>query len=93
MTRVNAVRRSVASVGVALGVVCLVSASPAAAGRHEAPGFRPLVFVDVNVVPMDSDRVLEHQNVVIRGDRIEAVGPKSSTRVPRVAWATTCRPG
>ena len=83
MTRVSSVRRTVASVGVTLGVVWLVSASPAATGRREAPGFRPLVFVDVNVVPMDSDRVLEHQNVVVRGDRIEAVGPKSSTRVPR----------
>jgi imidazolonepropionase-like amidohydrolase len=41
-----------------------------------------LVFVDVNVVPMDSNRVIPHQNVVVRGDRIEAVGNPSSVAVP-----------
>jgi hypothetical protein len=41
-----------------------------------------IAFTDVSVVPMDSDRVLAHQNVVIRGDRIEAVGPVASTAVP-----------
>jgi imidazolonepropionase-like amidohydrolase len=47
-----------------------------------APRAATLAFVDVNVVPMDSDRVLEHQNVVIRGDRIAALGPMRSTKVP-----------
>jgi imidazolonepropionase-like amidohydrolase len=39
-------------------------------------------FVDVNVIPLDRNRVLEHQTVVVRGDRIVAMGPASSTRVP-----------
>lgn len=39
-------------------------------------------FVDVNVVPMDRERVLARQTVVVSGDRITAVGPSSSTTVP-----------
>lgn len=31
-------------------------------------------FVDVNVVPMDSERVLSHQTVLVRDGRIEAIG-------------------
>jgi hypothetical protein len=41
-----------------------------------------LAFVDVSIVPMDADHVLEHQTVLIRGDRIAALGPAASTRVP-----------
>ena len=40
------------------------------------------VFVDVNVVPMDSDRVLPHQTVVVRDAKIEIVGSKSSVKAP-----------
>ena len=51
---------------------------------------RPVVaqsvaFVDVNVVPMDRERVLQHQTVVVSGDRIVAMGPASSTAVPEGA--------
>jgi hypothetical protein len=47
-----------------------------------APVQPGLAFVDVSIVPMDADRVLEHQTVLIRGDRIAALGPVASTRVP-----------
>ena len=40
---------------------------------------------NVNVVPMDSERVLEGQTVIVRGDRIEAVGEASSVEVPEDA--------
>ncbi|NNG16691.1 MAG: amidohydrolase, partial [Gemmatimonadales bacterium] len=39
-------------------------------------------FVNVNVIPMDRERVLEGHTVVIRGRRIIALGPHSSTEVP-----------
>jgi hypothetical protein len=39
-------------------------------------------FVDVTVLPMDRERTLEHQTVIVRGDRITALGPASSTAVP-----------
>jgi imidazolonepropionase-like amidohydrolase len=48
-----------------------------------APAFaQSVAFVDVNVIPLDRERVLERQTVVITGDRIAAVGPSSSTTVP-----------
>ena len=42
----------------------------------------PIVFVNVNVVPMDSEQVLEDQIVVVLDDRILAVGPASDIDVP-----------
>ncbi|MGH7677509.1 MAG: amidohydrolase family protein [Gemmatimonadaceae bacterium] len=39
-------------------------------------------FVDVNVIPLDRERTLERQTVVVRGDRIVAIGPASGTPVP-----------
>jgi imidazolonepropionase-like amidohydrolase len=41
-----------------------------------------VAFIDVNVVPLDRERVLERQTVVVTGDRISALGPASSTAVP-----------
>ena len=43
---------------------------------------RDVAFVNVNVVPMDSERVLSGQTVVVRGDRIVQVGPASKVKVP-----------
>ena len=43
------------------------------------------VFVDVNVVPMDSDGVLAHQSVVIRDGKIAVVGSTSSVQAPHGA--------
>ncbi|HYH79949.1 MAG TPA: amidohydrolase family protein [Longimicrobium sp.] len=42
-------------------------------------------FVGVSVVPMDTERVLGNQTVVVRGDRIVQVGPAASVRVPEGA--------
>src|SRR5262245_57880552 len=39
-------------------------------------------FVDVSVLPMDRERVLERQTVLVRGDRIERVGPVAQVSVP-----------
>jgi len=54
-----------------------------AAETAKTPVSSPAIaFVDVGVVTMDSDRALEHRNVIVRGDRIVAVGPASSTAIP-----------
>ena len=43
----------------------------------------PLVaIVDVTVVPMDRERFVEHQTVVVRNGRIAAVGLSQSVRIP-----------
>lgn len=39
-------------------------------------------FVDVTVVPMDEERLLEHQTVLIQDGRISAMGPASDVDVP-----------
>ena len=39
-------------------------------------------FVDVAVLPMDSERVLVHQTVIVTGDRIVLVGAKATVEIP-----------
>jgi len=50
-------------------------------------------FIDVQVVPMDRERVLAHQTVIVRGTTIAALGPAGRLNVPpeavRVAGAGT----
>ena len=41
-----------------------------------------VAFVDVNVVPMDTQRILLHQSVVIVGDRISGIGSVEDVEVP-----------
>jgi imidazolonepropionase-like amidohydrolase len=56
--------------------------------HHDAAAIKATAaIVDVTVVPMDSERELEHQTVLIDGDRIVAVGPVTST--PVAAGVTT----
>jgi cytosine/adenosine deaminase-related metal-dependent hydrolase len=43
---------------------------------------RPIAFVDVTVVPMDKERVLPHQTVVVEGGRITQVGFAAAIKVP-----------
>jgi imidazolonepropionase-like amidohydrolase len=41
-----------------------------------------VAFVDVTVIPMDRERTIPRQTVVIRGGRIVAMGPSERVRVP-----------
>ena len=43
------------------------------------------VFINVNLVPMTSEIVVPDQTVLVKGDRIEAVGSLTNIRVPRKA--------
>lgn len=63
------------------------ASSPAPAAGQGAPaaqtgGPGAVAFVDVSVIPMDSERVLERQTVIVRDGRIAAVGPTANTPVP-----------
>ena len=42
----------------------------------------PVAFIDVTVVPMDRERVLERQTVVVRDGRIASIGPAAGAQVP-----------
>lgn len=48
-------------------------------------------FVGVNVIPMDRERVLENQTVVVRDGLIAALGPAASTPVPAGAVRVEAR--
>jgi imidazolonepropionase-like amidohydrolase len=63
----------------ARAVAALALLVPLRAGA-QAP--RVVVFDNVSVVPMTRDGVVPNQTVVVTGDRITAVGPANSTRVP-----------
>ena len=59
-------------------VSCAVEAPPDPDG--EAAG--AIAFVDVNVIPMDRDRVMEGQTVVVVDDRIVSIGAAAEAAVP-----------
>jgi imidazolonepropionase-like amidohydrolase len=48
-------------------------------------GAQATAFVDVSVIPMDRERVLEHQTVVVRDGRIVSVGPADRASIPEGA--------
>jgi imidazolonepropionase-like amidohydrolase len=41
-----------------------------------------VAIVDVTVIPMDRERTLPGQTVLVRGDRIEAIGPAERVKIP-----------
>jgi imidazolonepropionase-like amidohydrolase len=54
-----------------------------AANVFAAPAWSQIVvFENVNVVPMDRNRVIENQTVVIRDGRIEEIGPPGRVKAP-----------
>lgn len=75
---------------VRFALVLLVACS-GAGGRGSTPStsLQPgdIAITNVSVLPMSPDGVLEHHTVVVRGDRIVAVGPTASIAVPAGALA------
>ena len=65
----------------------------ARAGRiiKHTPKRGPVAFVNVSVIPMDRQRVLAGQTVVVRGDRIAALGPTASVKIPAGAVRVNAR--
>ena len=62
-----------------LGLLLATSACAAPATPDEDD---VVAFVNVTVIPMDSERMLEGQTVVVRGERIVALGPADEVEVP-----------
>ena len=50
--------------------------------NHTPQNTTPIAFVNVNVVPMDSERILPGQTVIVRGDRISEIGPVDAIAIP-----------
>jgi imidazolonepropionase-like amidohydrolase len=56
---------------------------PVALVAFALQGSEPVVaFVDVQVIPMSRDGVLDHQTVIVRGNRIAEVGPAGQVKTP-----------
>lgn len=70
-----------------LGAALLALTASAATVSAQVPARGQYAFTNVNVIPMDRERVLENQTVVIADGRITRMGPAASTQVP--AGATT----
>lgn len=66
----------------ALTVASTGSRVPSANAATDPAAQRTLAFEHVNVVPMDRERVLPDQTVVVVEGRIAAVGPSSKVAVP-----------
>ena len=49
---------------------------------EQSSSAQDLAFVGVNIVPMDRNRTLNNQTVIVQDGRIAHVGPAGSTRVP-----------
>lgn len=76
--------RSVRCAGRTTSVVALLIAAPGIAAS-QTPAPTVTAFVDVSVIPMDRERVLPHQTVLVRGNRIVALGPHTKVKVPAKA--------
>ena len=53
-------------------------ALPVAAAAQQ----KPIAFQHAHVIPMDRERILDDQTVIIKDGQIAALGPYSSTKVP-----------
>ena len=64
-----------------------LAANGAPAERGPGPQQSPEVvaFTNVTVIPMDRERTLNGQTVIVRGDRIAEIGPANRVRVPEGA--------
>ncbi|MGF1761212.1 hypothetical protein L4D76_25475 [Photobacterium sagamiensis] len=51
---------------------------------QETQSSQPLTtaFINVNVIPMDTERVLENHTIIVEGNRITAIGPVNEVTVP-----------
>ncbi len=61
---------------------------PASPEEPQAPSEEPqrpavVAFVNVNVIPMDRERVLKNQTVIVKAGHIVAVGPCGEVEIPK----------
>jgi imidazolonepropionase-like amidohydrolase len=68
----------------AIALWCLPALGAALPGAGDLPPGPKgaYAFIGVNVLPMDTDRVLRNQTVLVEAERISAIGPDGSVRLP-----------
>ena len=67
---------------IVIATALLCASLPLQRVTAQAPTDRPVAFTDVNVIPMDEERVLPDQTVLVRDGRIEALGSSDEIDVP-----------
>ena len=75
-------RRFIRLLGIMLMLAASMLQSVVATAAPIQQSGSAVAFVNVNVIPMDTERALENQTVVIEGDRITAIGPADAVTVP-----------
>jgi hypothetical protein len=64
-------------------VIAIASLTLAQSGKDPSATIAPITaFVNVNVVPMDRERVIEKQTVIVRDGRIAEIGPANKIKAP-----------
>ncbi len=64
-------------------VMAMIPIIPAiVAGEENTPSAQTAAFVNVNVIPMDSERVLENQTVLVKDGMIDQIGAADQVSVP-----------
>jgi imidazolonepropionase-like amidohydrolase len=64
-------------------IIAVAGLTMAQSGKEPNATKAPITaFVNVNVVPMDRERVVESQTVIIRNGRIAEIGPANKVKVP-----------
>jgi imidazolonepropionase-like amidohydrolase len=70
------------SAGLSLLLVCIACVVGTAQAVKTGGDPNTFAFVGVSVVPMDRERVVENQTIVVRSGRIVEIGPAGRTKVP-----------
>ncbi len=65
--------------------ICLLTGYMTAAQQTASSSEREIVFQDVNVIPMNEDRVIQHQDVVVEKGRIKSIGATGKTKLAKTA--------
>src|SRR5437879_8371729 len=68
-------------------LIAVVACASLSIAGNPAPGAesRPVVFENVNVIPMDRERVVERQTVLVRDGRIAQIGAAGKVKAPESA--------
>ena len=74
---------SIGAIGIlALAGGCDITAESGDDSPLHAPKQGTFAFLDANVIPMDSERIIPNQSVIVDDGKIVSVGPSSSVAVP-----------
>jgi imidazolonepropionase-like amidohydrolase len=72
-------RRGMPAIALAVSAGALAACTSAEPPTDAGP---VVAFANVTVVPLDAERIVPDQTVIVRGDRIAEIGPAATLRVP-----------